>query len=93
MIEEIIHRLKVGYIRLKIALWWKYAIEENEFSRKLDIYYLTSALGYTVKDGAWVLIARRELAHRLDLGDEVSDIPIVYLVKAKIELKELFWTK
>jgi len=65
--------IEKAILRLKLQFWWKYTIEEDEFSPELDLF----AIG-DVKQ----LLYKRELAHQLDSGVSYKKINLDLIRKA-----------
>ena len=74
------------YLRLKLYIWWNFSIDRNEFSYKLNAFYIRAKFSnVSFTHTQEITIARRELAHKLDSGIfSMKDIPIRLIKKAKL---------
>ena len=72
------------YVHYKIQLfniifdwngcWWEYKIEKNEFSYRLSLSYLVLEENLPISLTPNILVARRELAHELDICDSWNNV-------------------
>ena len=68
------------YYWLRLWIWWNYIIKKDEFSYKLDPWYLWKIERYSDK----ILIYRRTIAHELYNGASIRYIDTDYIKKSKI---------
>lgn len=58
---------------LKLWYWWNFTIKRNEFSRKIDLFYC--------KGDRTKLMYQRDIAHKLDSGIKITDMPYKVIKK------------
>ena len=72
------------YYRAKLWYWWTYIMRKDEFNEgPISIYYKYNSK-YNREEQQSILIFRRNIAHDLDAGKEIKDIPYNIIKKAKI---------
>jgi len=68
----------VNLIRtIRLWFWWKYTLNKSEFSKKLDMSRILreNNLGkISLKEYEKRIIAKRQLAHELDIDDSFKNI-------------------
>ena len=76
------------YYHIKLWIWWNYIIEQDEFSNKLEFYYIKYMYGEMneLQDISLLVIRQRQIAHMLDKHDDVFKISPEHIKLAKIKL-------
>lgn len=74
------------FSKIKLFLWWKFIIKEDEFHNKLNMFYLEKKHKLQVSELSMIVAKQRDLAHRLDNGESAFEISKEEIVKAKIKL-------
>ncbi len=81
------------YYRIRLWYWWNYSIQRDEFSHKLDFFYLYEKLKHKLKDNqgkilmgkiSRILVRQRNIAHVLDINPDLSEIPTEFIKRARI---------
>ncbi len=81
------------YYRIRLWYWWNYSIQCDEFSHKLDFFYLYEKLKYKLRDDqgkilmgkiSRILVRQRNIAHVLDINPDLSEIPTEFIKRARI---------
>lgn len=75
------------YYQTKLRLWWKYVIKKNEFSTKLDLFFIRRKYkNVSLLDASLLVSRQRDIAHRLDNGEQIESIQLNTIVASKIQL-------
>lgn len=76
------------YYHFKLWRWWKYTIKEDEFSSELDYWGVRTRhiadKNISVDVLNDLVVRQRNLAHELDNGTKVTDIPRKLIERARI---------
>jgi len=84
-INNIIDFIKKHYLYLKLFLWWNVCLRKDEMSYKLDMFYMKKRFKKTSISAVSILITyRRMLAHDLDAGESIYEIPLFKIRRARI---------
>ena len=69
--------------RIRLWYWWNFTIQRNEFSSKLDIRHPINRC-QTAGQTVVLTTKRRHIAHLLDVGSSIVDIPVEAIKQARI---------
>jgi hypothetical protein len=76
------------YQHLRLWFWWNYIVNKDEFSPRLNYWYLYDTMKkkkpYSVDLLNASLTRQRHLAHELDMGKKIRSINPHYIRQAKI---------
>jgi hypothetical protein len=76
--------IKNKYYQLKLWIWWNFVIKKNEFSKKLDLFYIKRRCKkLSLTELSYLVVRQRQLAHDLDNGDAVS---VEAIIKSRIAI-------
>jgi len=76
------------YYHIRLWYWWKFIINRYEFSTKLEYRYLydkyKSIPSYSKEQLATIMTGQRNIAHRLDAGERITNISPKLIKLARI---------
>ena len=71
------------YYKLKLWYWWNFTIKKDEFHDSLSYWNIHRRYN-NIKKASRIALYRRSLAHRLDYGTRITDIPTAIIKRAEI---------
>ena len=76
------------YWHLRLWFWWNFVVKQDEFSNELNYWEMrrkyVGKVNYSVDVLNYLIVKQRNIAHDLDNGKDITDIPRKMIEWARI---------